>query len=474
MPTAVTFYILVNAIAVAPGAATDASFVAGYERFFNEDGAQQGSGGELLISELSCTACHTTHDTLLQPKRGPQLDSVGLRVQREWLLQYLASPQTVKPGTTMPNMLHGMPQNEIDRVAHALTAYLMSQRKPLPELVSSAGNPIAFEFWRKGNVDRGKVLYHQVGCVACHAPDSEYETDKNYNSDLESLLAQLEPDEIRELGLEHAAAPVPSVPHGNLPTKYTQRSLTFFLLDPNSTRPSGRMPSLKLKPEEAADIAAYLLRGQAASPSVEVSENSRLAEEGRRLFAELRCVNCHDIGDSEPVVFAKPLSNLDSDASRSCIGTQHAGLPAYSLTANQLKSVQSKLRLASASDTVVQTASENVYLRMLQLNCYACHERDKRGGVGPNRRDYFATVGHVDLGDEGRLPPPLDGIGEKLTASWFKRVFEGTGDIRPHLFVRMPVFESRVLRHYQLPSPRQTRKATLRSETSEALINQEA
>ena len=38
-------------------------------------------------------------------------------------------------------------------------------------LNSTAGNPIAREFWKKGQADRGRQLYHGGGCVACHQPD---------------------------------------------------------------------------------------------------------------------------------------------------------------------------------------------------------------------------------------------------------------------------------------------------------------
>lgn len=435
MPAALTLYVLASALAVAPIASPSTPFVAGYERFFHQSDEQQKLGGELLISELSCTACHVAEDDRLQPKRGPRLAGVGLSAQREWLLNFLTSPQAVKPGTTMPSMLQNLSEEETDRTVRALAAYLSIQRKPFAELVSTAGNPIAFEFWKKGSVDRGRTLYHQVGCVACHEPDSDYAAAVNSTSDLEKLLAQLEPDEIRELGLENAARPVPSVPHGDLSAKYTRQSLTFFLLDPNETRPSGRMPSLKLKPDEAADITAYLLRDQESdSQSVEPVTNSDLVEEGRRLFFELRCVNCHDVGNAKPLVQAKPFDQLNFDATRSCVGKPQAGLPAFSLSDRQTRSLRSRLTLTRVP------ASDDVQLQMMQLNCYACHERDKQGGVGPNRRGYFETVSHVDLGDEGRLPPPLDGVGRKLAAPWFKQVLAGTGDVRPHMHARMPVF----------------------------------
>lgn len=441
MSCTLTLTMLISLATSASPPPSAAPFVAGYDRFFHEADQQQELAGTLLLGELSCVSCHASEDATLAPKRGPRLDGAGLRLQREWIQRFIAAPQVTKPGTTMPGMLHlGLPE-ETDRVLQALVAFLSTQRKPFPEFVSTAGNPIAFEFWMKGNHERGRTLYHRVGCVACHEPDNEFDAGPQRSPDLENLLAQLEPDEIRELGLENAARPIRSVPHGDLAAKYVRKSLTYFLLDPHETRPSGRMPSLKLKPDEAADITAYLLRGQNDDPQpIALATDDNLIDKGRRLFVEMRCVNCHDVKDAMPTSLATPLAQLDISADRTCVASPRDGLPYFGASDTQANSLRSSLAALKSPQPSVPAAPDAIHLRMLQLNCYACHEREKRGGVGPQRRRYFETVGHVDLGDEGRLPPPLDGVGQKLTGAWFKKVLDGGGDIRPHMFVRMPVF----------------------------------
>jgi hypothetical protein len=79
---------------------------------------------------------------------------------------------------------------------------------------------------------------------------------------------------------------------------------------------------------------------------------------------------------------------------------------------------------------------------LMRMNCYGCHERDTLGGVGRHRKAYFETVSAVDLGDEGRLPPPLTGVGRKLKPAWMKRVVQGSKgtSVRPHMTIRMPIF----------------------------------
>ena len=134
MTCTLTLALFLSSVTAAPPPPTVSPFVAGYDRFSQETSEGQQVGGALLISELSCTACHADDDPHLKPKRGPRLDGVALRLQRDWMLRYLADPQAIKPGTTMPNILHGLAADETDRVLHSLVAFLSTQRKPFPEL----------------------------------------------------------------------------------------------------------------------------------------------------------------------------------------------------------------------------------------------------------------------------------------------------------------------------------------------------
>jgi hypothetical protein len=81
------------------------------------------------------------------------------------------------------------------------------------------------------------------------------------------------------------------------------------------------------------------------------------------------------------------------------------------------------------------------------MNCYACHQRDRRGGADGIRREFFTNVGEVDLGDEGRIPPTLTGVGGKLQQSWIKEVVEKGEKVRPYMATRMPQFGARNVGH---------------------------
>ncbi len=420
-------------------------FVASFERFARHQEIDADIAGRLLFSELSCTACHSATSDELKPKLGPRLDGVGNRLGHEWIARFLDAPQKEKPGTTMPDVLAGFPDAGRGAAARALAAFLSSQHDPFQNIKGNGARGVPHEFWKHGDVEQGQRLYHQVGCVACHEADESYETVETKPSPLDQLLEQFDEDELKELGLSAASRRVPSVPHGNLVAKYSPQSLTFFLLDPHKTRTGGRMPNLKLGVVEAADIAAWLLRD---SKSIRIPSEQTQAygenaiETGRRLFSELGCSNCHSVKGTSPAKMAKPLTELNFAEPRSCVGAPRSGIPYFPLDSFQIETLKAALAAARSDGSVPpnELPRQQLDSQILKMNCLACHKRDGKGGVGRYRRPYFETVGHVDIGDEGRLPPPLTGVGSKLQSGWLTRVLKGMGDVRPHMRIRMPLF----------------------------------
>ena len=438
---------------LARGQSADVPFVAGFDRFARHGVVDASDGGQLLLSELSCTACHITDSAELEPKRGPRLTGVGSRVHADWMKKFLHAPAKTKPGTTMPDVLAAVPEAQRTEAVDALVAFLATQHLPFPEAKASGTNPLPHEFWAKGDAQRGQKLYHLVGCVACHEPDSDYQGGHSQPSAMATLLSTLEPEDLEEMGLTAAARPVPSVPLPNLAAKYTSQALTFFLASPETVRPGARMPNLKLGLVEAADLVAYLRQGSSPD-AVEGSaairpESSELVEKGRALFTSLSCINCHGMEGMAPTTHAKSLAQLSANADRGCLGDPSPGLPHFGLDAAQVKAITTALSELRTNDRE-KSPGAALELSLLQHNCYACHQRGERGGIGPDRERYFETVSHVDLGDEGRLPPPLDHVGKKLTLAGLAKVLGGSGDIRPHMLVRMPQFPQDVAE--QLPA----------------------
>ena len=344
--------------------------------------------GAVLVSELGCAACHSTAQAAFAPKSGPDLSAVGARVDAAHLRRFIASPSGVKPGTTMPDVLGHLPEAERVGSANELAHFLASLGKP------SAAAPPATEA-----VERGRKLYHSVGCVACHSPEKTLPG---------------------------------SVPLGPVAEKYTLAGLTAFLHDPLATRPSGRMPDCHLEHGESEDIASYLLRGQKVAAEV-FQPDEALAARGKTLFAQHHCDACHSTGEKVASPALPALSKVR--AGEGCLSEKRGVWPHYPLSATQREVVQAAL----AEEAKVWTPAEMVQLTLTRLNCIACHQRDELGGVATQRSEYF-TGREESLGEQGRIPPPLTGVGAKLKSAWLREVVANGAGVRPSLHTRMPKF----------------------------------
>src|SRR5205085_9179046 len=74
------------------------------------------------------------------------------------------------------------------------------------------------------------------------------------------------------------------------------------------------------------------------------------------------------------------------------------------------------------------------------FGCLNCHTKDEHGGPADALKVYFRTVDETELGDEGRLPPRLTGVGNKLNPAWIREVLTNAGKARPYMATRMPPF----------------------------------
>lgn len=459
-------------LAVAETRPGGGAVVSAFERFGRETAAPGGRleasvAGRLLIGELGCVACHEAEIPGLEPKPGPDLSGVGARVDAAWLSRYLAEPATAAPGTTMPHALDSVPPGDRPATIAALVSYLSTRRAPVPLPKPTGLNPMPPAFWERGDAASGATLYHRVGCVACHAP----EEGRSGVAPAATARAPLDEEDLIEAGIPLPEKPFTSVPLQHVAAKYSRRSLTEFLIVPSHARPAGRMPSLKLKAAEAADIAAYLLRdaGVVAPPPAAASHDDARAAPGRDAFVTLRCVACH-AGGVDGVAAAPPgsggreppaLARVDPSSVASCIApvedrSEGVSGPRYALDAVQRDAVVAALvdlrRDAAGAGTHDagpaagrSTASSALETTLLRLNCVACHERDGRGGVGTDRRGFFETVDHVDLGDEGRLPPRLTGVGARLQKPWLGKAVTGAVALRPFMRARMPEYPPQVV-----------------------------
>ncbi len=180
--------------------------------------------GQVLIEELNCAACHSGDASMAaRSKKAPRLSEVGSRVNPNYLESFIRDPHGTKPGTPMPDLLARLGEAERIQVAASLAHFLLSLKKN--DFALQAPDAVAAE--------HGRRLFHSRGCAACHSPRDEKGTE---------LL------------------PKSSVPLGALEKKYSFKSLVDFLRQPHASRPSGRMPDLRLQGQDLERIVHYLLQ----------------------------------------------------------------------------------------------------------------------------------------------------------------------------------------------------------------------
>ena len=385
----------------------------------------QSQAGELLTAELNCAACHTGVARSSVPKKtAPDLSDAGGRISPEFLKQFLKSPSTAHPGTMMPDVLASQPEDERDKIAEALTHFLVAQSKSI----------FRNEELEKIEPEPGRVLYHSVGCVACHGPKesiaaiapSNYVTDDVGDDDSEPATAgqSVQPT---AFSLAHVG------------TKYSPQSLSEFLFQPLRVRSSGRMPDMKLTRSESLAIAAYLVEKQLPHPSALDPQRS-LVVLGEKYFRDLNCAACHSLA-SFPA--APPVGSLiNAELTRGCLSKSNGRSPRFQLEEVQIQAIKASLASGQEVDSDEEVAAKT----LVAFNCIACHVRDDFGGVHELHNPFFSTS-EQKLGDDGRIPPPLTLIGAKLQPAWMKKVLFDGESVRPYMTTRMPQYGSVNLQH---------------------------
>ena len=388
---AITFYLLPISVYSHP-------VVPSFDRLSNNTLAEQISGGELLINELNCVACHAPNkhqSNRFKSHQAPILFTSHNTTSAEWLKIWLNDPNKLKPGTIMPDLLHGLDKKNKAHAVNALQHYLVSLTSPLNVKSISPGNP-----------SKGKKLYETIGCAQCHSPNAK--------------------DNGRDF------------PLGKLHLKYTPSQLIQFLLNPLHSRPAGRMPRFPMTEEEATHLTTFLQSSGPVRKDIDLvkePQNLKLLKEGKAFFKQQRCANCHSSPSSNVAPnFSKPLTKLD--LSKGCLSANPPkSAPHFHLNAKQTKAIIAALK-AKPKELTIQ---ERTHYRMRQLNCTTCHTRDGLGKPDPARNSLFTTTGN-DLGDEGRIPPSITGVGAKLTETALHKTLRGEGAIRPYMTTRMPDF----------------------------------
>lgn len=193
-------------------------------------------------------------------------------------------------------------------------------------------------------------------------------------------------------------------------------------------------PYVFLTPE--GKPAAKKVAGKAEGP---LQIDQKLVARGRELFTTVGCANCHQLKLGNPLESKlKPPALAQLKPAGGCLAPlPPAGLPRYQLDDRQRTALAAAIKAPLPAKGL--TVQESIGQTLTAFNCYACHERGKFGGPTEELNPYFKTA-QPEMGDEGRLPPTLTGVGSKLNPVYLRHILDKGAHDRPYMFTRMPGF----------------------------------
>jgi cytochrome c2 len=351
-------------------------------------GADLHNAGLLFYERSGCYACHKSPGMMVRDedlprlpsgesdsrqkirRPGPPLQSLSSKVDKEWTFNWILHPPAFKAGTKMPQFFRRGPvgwpsalvpdkhprflggplvrkfdagevypegyevdeasEKALERVlAACLTEYLYSLSCALP-LRETRKNLLPEGAARREQEARGHRLIYFKGCLGCHRLDEVYDREPHFEAVLKDYSHAVEEFAPSLAGSgEKFAGPAGT------------RWLLNWLEAPDRLFPETRMPNYGFTPEEAADVAAYLLSlridnrrresrkqaiwkpekpplrvegdevgiepdarkaleylwSHANAPEMPETPREKVLRSGERAFEFFGCYGCHDLSD---------------------------------------------------------------------------------------------------------------------------------------------------------------------------------
>ena len=235
-----------------------------------------------------------------EKKVGPNLKDIRLKLNRNWIPVWLKKPTDFRPTTKMPNF------RLTDHQIQAISAYLWQSAftDPLPK-------------HKPGNAAHGKQLFETRGCLACHSiGEGDQLQGGVFAANLSRVGEKANYDYLVRWIHNARERTRPYCPYEKKdigPEDYAKKGLPYqFDLDHSQCPNDGHelqvqnmtvMPSLRLAPEDAEDIATYLMTQKKKEPSdyadAAFMDDSALKQEGAKWIRHYGCSGCHEISGME-------------------------------------------------------------------------------------------------------------------------------------------------------------------------------
>jgi len=233
-------------------------------------------------------------------KVGPNLKDVRLKLNKNWIPVWLKKPSDFRATTKMPNFRLN------DDQVKAISAYLWQSglKDQLPK-------------HKMGDAVRGKELFDTRGCLGCHSiGDGEQMQGAQFAANLTREGEKANYDYLvrwvhnaRERTRPYCLYEKKDIG----PEDYKKKGLPFvFDLEHSQCPNDGHqlqvqnmtvMPSLRLSPQDAEDVASYLitLKKQETStyPDASFMDDPVLKDDGKKWIRHFGCAGCHEISGLE-------------------------------------------------------------------------------------------------------------------------------------------------------------------------------
>lgn len=426
---------------------------------------QASKRGKKLFYEVGCVVCHGPQDGESVPAAtSVLLADLSAKYTVTSLAEFLKNPHAVRPSGRMPSL--NLKDKEPEDLAHYLAAGSAAQLPPNLHYAAYHGSWQELpDFSQLQPVKTGTCAGldlsvaerdNQFGVVYDGYFLAEREGEYRFwigSDDGSALIIDdqrvMDVDGIHPHSIKEGRVTLTPGVHSVRIVYFEQageESLTLDLQAPGGTRVEAS--SLFTLNEDGTPVESEK-QDQSVAGGMEFRRDTSLVEKGKELFISLGCANCHEMKFGDERLTGKEaveFTNLRAD--HGCLSEERTAdtqdaVPDFELSPGQKAAVVAVI--GTDAPTVVQSQS-SISETMIRFNCYACHERDGKGGPEAERNSFFLTTQH-EMGDEGRIPPSLNGVGDKLNDRYLNAVLQHGANERPYMLTRMPKFDVESVRN---------------------------
>ncbi len=245
--------------------------------------------GWRLFNEYNCTGCHRLSNYERPTRIAPTLSSIGSKVNKDWLMQWLTKPTDYLPNTKMPT--YKLSDDEVGYIAE----YLMSLKSDNSCRGTACRTPIKVD-----NEDLlikdGNALLTDLSCLGCHKLNDR---GVEFGPDFTNIGHKVKADWLYQfLKDPRSYDPKTIIPDFNI-TETNIPVLVNYVMSlkkninqyPHPDSPTSR----RRENTELPDVNAMKLNSINIPSPGGRGQGGGGIEKGKKLVKDLGCAGCHDV-----------------------------------------------------------------------------------------------------------------------------------------------------------------------------------